>query len=61
MWCPAKIKKVEIEKQPFVQGGMIRCNDPNCKMMHEVPTGAATPAMKYLISILIIWIGDMSD
>ena len=35
--CKRKIKIVKIEKQPYVQGGMIRCGDPNCKMMHKDP------------------------
>ena len=30
-----KIKIVKIEKQPYVADGMIRCGDPNCKMMHK--------------------------
>lgn len=35
---PRKIKIVKVEKQPYVQGGMIRCGDPNCKLMHDANT-----------------------
>ena len=35
---PRKVKIVKIEKQPYVDGGMIRCGDPNCKMMHDAKT-----------------------
>ena len=34
-FCKRKIKIVKIEKQPYVADGMIRCGDPNCKMMHN--------------------------
>ena len=30
------IKIIKIEKQPWIEAGMIRCGDPNCKMMHSL-------------------------
>ena len=32
----AKIEKIKIYRQPWVEQGMIRCGDPKCKMMHQV-------------------------
>ena len=29
-----KVTTVEVPRQPYVQDGMIKCGDPNCKMMH---------------------------
>ncbi len=31
----AKIEKIKIYRQPWVEHGMIRCGNPNCKMMHS--------------------------
>ena len=31
----AKIEKIKIYRQPWVEQGMIRCGNPNCKMMHS--------------------------
>jgi len=30
------IKIIKIEKQPWIEAGMIRCGDPKCKMMHSL-------------------------
>lgn len=29
------IKPIVIQKQPWVENGMIKCGDPKCKMMHN--------------------------
>lgn len=32
---PVLIESIPIKKQPWVEDGMIRCGDPNCKLMHK--------------------------
>lgn len=30
-----RITHIKVDKQPYVEGGFIRCGDPNCKLMHK--------------------------
>ena len=49
---PRKIQRIEIKKQPWVEGGMIRCGDPTCKLMHKSsdvnPKDKTTKSLKSL-------------
>lgn len=33
--CRRRVTVVKVERQPFIEGGWIRCGDPGCKMMHK--------------------------
>lgn len=33
--CRRRVTIVKVEKQPYIEGGWIRCGDPHCHMMHK--------------------------